>query len=89
MNKRFAFVLALAAMPFAAVAGDKATGDKATGAEGRAGSSLFIQLDQDKDGFVSATEAKKSAEVTTHFKAIDVDGDSKISAQEMAAAQGK
>lgn len=89
MNKRFAFVLALAAMPFAAVAEDKAAADKTTGAEGRVGSSLFIQLDADKDGFVSATEAKKSAEVSANFQKVDVDGDGKISAQEMAAAQGK
>jgi hypothetical protein len=101
MNKKLAFVIALAtatALPVGAIAAEdkpaapeKSTGapEKSTGAEGRAGSSLFGQLDADKDGFVTQSEAKKSAEVSANFKALDADADGKISAQEMGAGQPK
>ena|SRR5687768_8181852 len=103
MNKKLALVIAFAtatALPVSAIAAgdkdkpaapEKSTGapEKSTGAEGRAGGSLFGTLDADKDGFVTQAEAKKSAEVSTNFKALDTDADGKISAQEMGGAQPK
>jgi hypothetical protein len=101
MTKKLAYVFALAAavsLPVAAAddkaaapAAEKSPGaaEKSTGAEGRAGSSIFTQLDADKDGFVSPTEAKKSAEVSANFKTLDADGDGKVSAQEMGGGQTK
>jgi hypothetical protein len=102
MNKKLALVIAFAtatALPVSAIAaGDKdkpAAPEKSTGApekpgaEGRAGGSLFGTLDADKDGFVTQAEAKKSAEVSANFKALDTDADGKISAQEMGGAQPK
>jgi hypothetical protein len=97
MNKKLGYVFALAAfvaLPVAAAddkPAEKSPGaaEKSTGPEGRAGSSIFTQLDVDKDGSVSLTEAKKSAEVSANFKTLDVDGDGKISAQEMGGGQPK
>ena len=86
MKKTLAYIVALAAFSALSVnaAGDKEA-EKTTGAEGRAGSSIFTQLDADKDGFVSQSEARKSAEVSANFKTLDADGDGKVSAKEMGA----
>lgn len=52
------------------------------GAEGRSASPLFMQLDANKDGYVDAGEANKSATVKGNFKAMDTNGDGRISNEE-------
>lgn len=70
-------------LPLAASAADKA-GDSLG-----VSSSVFIQLDTNKDGAVTRDEAKRSAEVTANFTKIDANHDGKITTQEWAAfAQG-
>lgn len=43
---------------------------------------LFEQLDVNNDGFITMTEAKRSAIVTARFKELDIDRDGKISKAE-------
>lgn len=81
------------ALSFGAIAADQATDKPSSmdkpaaprGAEGRpAPSSIFEQLDADHDGFVTAKEAERSATAKANFKAMDVTGDGRISAEEWA-----
>lgn len=55
------------------------------GAEGRPASSMFDQLDANKDGFIDSGEVAKSATVKANGKAMDLDGDGKISHSEWDA----
>jgi hypothetical protein len=49
-------------------------------------SSGSMQLDRDKDGYVSREEAKTSSEVSRRFKELDKDGDGKLSPQELGGS---
>jgi hypothetical protein len=98
----FAFAIAAgAALPFAANSADKAA-PASPGSLGAAGGSsssvgasaelsLFQQLDANKDGVVDKTEVNKSAQAKSEFKALDINADGKISAEEWVngAAQPK
>lgn len=55
------------------------------GAEGRPASSMFDQLDVNKDGYIDGTEVGRSATVKANFKATDLDGDGRISRAEWEA----
>lgn len=55
------------------------------GAEGRAASSMFDQLDANKDGAIDSTELSKSATAKANAKSMDLDGDGKISRSEWEA----
>jgi len=45
-------------------------------------SSMFKELDRDKDGQISKDEAKRSADVQARFDEIDADRDGKVSMNE-------
>jgi hypothetical protein len=49
----------------------------------------FKAFDTNNDGFVSADEAKKNAELTRRFKNLDKNGDGKLSPDEFAAWGGR
>lgn len=90
-------LLLLVALPIGAIAaesdrplaGSPQTGSPQTGSPAAGAATppveptpLFDQLDVNRDGYVTKQEAKRSAEVTTRFKALDGDRDSKISLAE-------
>lgn len=98
MKSKSAVVLlgsALVLLPLAAGAGAaNADGPRlaqTSGATSPAGadSSLFQQLDTNKDGYIDQTEARKSPQVMAQFKEIDTDGDQKISYAEWVAYSSK
>ena len=88
MKHRTAF-LALAALylglPVApSVAADQAVPEPPmAGAPAAPGSSLFQALDTNKDGFVGRDEAKRSAEVSAGWKALDTNSDNRLSPEEL------
>ena len=45
--------------------------------------STFMQLDGDRDGYISREEAKHSGALSVRFALLDTDGDNRISAQEL------
>lgn len=51
-------------------------------APGSAEIHLFVQLDRNKDGFVTRDEAERSATALSEFNAIDRDKDGKLSRPE-------
>lgn len=59
------------------------------GAQGRTAPSLFQQLDTNKDGYIDAKEAEKSATAKANFKAMDTDKDSRISVEEWMKGDGR
>lgn len=87
----FAAIVTATALPLTAYAADKEaekpTMPRAAGAEGRPGdhSSMFQQLDANKDGFIDAGESNRSAQVKGDFKALDANGDGKISTEEWSS----
>ena len=46
---------------------------------------MFDQLDSNKDGFVDSGEIRRSATAKANSKAMDLDGDGKISRSEWEA----
>jgi 5-hydroxyisourate hydrolase-like protein (transthyretin family) len=83
-----AAIVAVTALPLSAYAADtdagKPAAPRAAGAEGRPGdqSSMFQQLDANKDGVIDTGEANRSSQVKGDFKSLDANGDGKISADE-------
>lgn len=90
MSTRFTpFALAVAfatsaSLPLAATAaGDQPAAPPAGGSSSAAtASSVFAELDKNKDGFVTRDEAKLAPDVTAAFTDIDANHDSKISMSE-------
>lgn len=83
------------ALPLGALAAEPATDKPAAtgkpapgGAEGRTASPMFLQLDADKDGYITAKEADKSATVKGNFKTMDKNSDGKVSADEWRVGGG-
>ncbi|MES2355009.1 MAG: hypothetical protein V4568_11550 [Pseudomonadota bacterium] len=73
-----------------ALGSSNSSGSAATNSSGVQGDlSLFQQLDSNKDGFVDQSEANKSAQTKSDLKAIDANGDAKISAEEWASYNTK
>ncbi len=64
--------------------GGAATPDAAAtpGAKSGDTSSIFKELDRDKDGQISKDEAKRSADVQTRFDELDANRDGKVSMTE-------
>lgn len=48
----------------------------------------FAVLDQDRDGFITAAEAKASPDLASVFTGADADGDGKLSEAEYKAIKG-
>lgn len=55
------------------------------GAKGRSATSMFDQLDTNKDGYIDRTETARSATVRANFDSLDLDGDGRISRSEWEA----
>ena len=49
---------------------------------------LFVQLDADKDGFVSKAEAEKHKDLSATFAKADANADGKLDPNEFSAAVG-
>lgn len=85
----FATLILLAAMPLAATAAETtpATPDSGRSATGSpaAAPPMFKELDKNNDGQVSQAEAKRSADVSARFSAIDTDKNKQISLTEWQA----
>lgn len=72
-NTRFATILFLAATPLAAI-----------GAET---SSMFKELDTNKDGQIDQSEARRSADVAGRFSSLDTNNDKQISMAEWQSGE--
>lgn len=59
----------------------------AGGGSGAPGASLFQYLDADRSGFITPSEAKRSAAVAVHWKSLDVDRDHRLSPDELDAVR--
>jgi hypothetical protein len=81
-HKRITTLLFLATLPMAAVAADPAQAPAGGSTPQSAPAPLFTQLDSNHDGYVTKDEAKRSADVTARFAALDTDRDGKIAANE-------
>ena len=76
---------------FKGTAGTRSGGEGPTTKGGGATSSApaFSSFDTNKDGSISADEAKSNAELTRRFKSLDKDGDGKLSPTEYGAWSGR
>lgn len=82
----------LAALPLGAIAAEPATQAPAGSPPAKEATSapaaktqtppLFEQLDTNRDGYVTAEEAKRSADITARFKELDRNHDGKVSLAE-------
>src|SRR5690349_12290721 len=86
-----ATLILLAAMPLAVQAADKTTPtapdsgqSAATGTPAEA-PPMFKELDKNHDGHITKAEAKRSADVSARFSAIDTDKNKQISLHEWQA----
>ena len=88
-----ATLILLAAMPLAATAADTSpstsgsSGASDSGRSAATGSSavtppMFKELDKNNDGQISQAEAKRSADISSRFSALDVDKNKQISVSE-------
>lgn len=85
-----ATLILLAAMPLAATAADTTPGAPDSGRSAATGSPaeappMFKELDKNHDGQISQAEAKRSADVSARFSAIDTDKNKQISLHEWQA----
>ena len=74
-----ASLILLAALPLAATAAEPTAGSKAGTPP------MFSELDTNHDGQVSQSEAKRSADISARFSALDVDKNKQISLSEWQA----
>jgi hypothetical protein len=80
-----ATLILLAAVPLAGTAGEtgKTAGQSATGSSSTTEAPpMFKELDKNKDGKISESEAKRSADVSARFQSLDNDSDKSISLSE-------
>ena len=85
-----ATLILLAAMPLAATAADTTPTAPDSGRSAATGSPaeappMFKELDKNHDGQISQTEAKRSADISARFSAIDTDKNKQISLHEWQA----
>lgn len=80
------FIL-LAAMPLAVTAAPPAQDASRGGATNTPAAvpSMFKELDKNNDSRISQSEAKRSAEFSARFSAVDTDGDKQVSLSEWQA----
>jgi hypothetical protein len=80
------FIL-LAAMPLAVPAAQPAQDTSRSGATNApaAAPSMFKELDKNNDGQISRSEAKRSADFSARFSAVDTDGNKQVSLSEWQA----
>jgi hypothetical protein len=83
MKKRLwlAFAMSASLASFGAYAEGDQNSDSSAGAPG-GGAMSFSSLDEDKDGMISKSEAKKDQSLSDQFKAVDTDSDGKLSETE-------
>lgn len=76
----------LGTLSLGAVAADTSSSPSST--RQGATSSMFDQLDANRDGFVSKDEAKRSADISARFKDLDSNSDGKLSTAEYGKDTG-
>lgn len=86
-RQTLATLILLAAMPLAATAADTTPSAADSGRSAATGSSavtppMFKELDKNNDGQISQAEAKRSADISARFSALDADKNKQISVSE-------
>lgn len=79
-----ATLILLAAVPFAATAAEpgSSASPSATGSTATEPPPMFKELDKNKDGKISESEAKRSADISARFSTLDGDKDKHVSLTE-------
>ena len=90
----FAVAAALPLTALAQMGGPSAPGkspsnsSSTSSGSGISSDSTLNRLDTNKDGYVSRSEAKGSAEISKNFKELDKDHDGKLSPSELSSSSG-
>lgn len=82
-----ATLILLAAVPLTGITaeGGSTTSPSATGSSATEQPPMFKELDKNKDGKISESEAKRSADVSARFSTLDGDKDKHVSLTEWQA----